>query len=209
MDREHRERAVRSVSVWGVFGNGVVIFIVSAALGVASLFLVDALAPQELAKRLIVVGHSRLVFPIFLPVIIAVVWLGPKLLMLRAWSRERAFVAALPFSVDCYENALGEGPWIQDDQLHLALEFAGPPPSEARLRELLGIDRATWTVFVEGQVVHLSREPGFRDKQAETNRALSRWFHRFVDGALAPLHREAPLRRVAFEHKNRQPWAAS
>jgi hypothetical protein len=206
--RERRERAVRSVSFWGVFGSGLVIFLVCAALGVASLFAVDKWAPPELAKKLIIVGSRRLVFPIFLPVIILVVWLVPKLLMLRAWSRERAFIAGLPFTVEHYEDVLGEGPWIQDDRLHLALEFAGAPPSEARLRELLAFDRATWTPDFEGSIVHLSREPGFRDKQVETNRALAVWFRRFVDGLVSGLHREAPLRRLAFEHPKREPWGS-
>lgn len=113
---------------------------------------------------------------------------------------ERAWLAALPFRVEKYEDLFNES--IAVHRWALRFEFAGARPEEALLTNLfanldtsasIGTVRITpdrRDLYVELPMSDALRRSGSRSWE------IRLLFHRAVDEVLVPLHREYPLALV-------------
>jgi hypothetical protein len=158
-----------------------------------------ARAPKEWLPYLVIDGWNKAV-PLYSVVIAVPLFIIPRLMVSRAWSRELDWARALPFELHSYAWRLGEYPRSRYESRHeLVIEFVGPPPEPQALTERLAERGATWTVEIEGPRALIERVPGLAVRGSSSNRNLVQWLHRFVARQLLPLHADQPIRRIELK----------
>ena len=192
---ETRARAAASASSWGWLLNGMYLFFVFAALTMLTYPLV-LLLPDNVRHVLVIEG-TRKALPVWSIAYVVPLFLAPRVLVPRAWSRELAWVSDLPFDVDGFIGAMGESP-THRSSFRMHIEFVGDAPDAKVLHEHLDQGSGTWLFEISGHDVKIERSPSLVQPGDERNRRLLLWFHELAEEKLRALHAAHPIAFVAF-----------
>lgn len=154
-----------------------------------------AQVPHEYRRYLVIEGWMKAV-PVYSIVFIIPMWVLPRMQISRNQRAMRDWIASLPFTVEYFEDALGQ--YARYGSLELELQFKGNSPDAATLRGFLEEPGATWHVNVSGNSAHLRREPGLGKPKTAVNRVLWNWFPKFVNRSVTQIHERVALDRLTF-----------
>lgn len=151
--------------------------------------------PPEIRRYLVIEGWMKSI-PVYSIAFMIPMWVMPRMQISRNQRQMREWIASLPFTVEYFEDALGQ--YARYGSLELELQFKGDSPDAATLRGFLEELGVTWHVNVSGATAHLRREPGLGKPKTAVNRGLWIWFPRFVSGSVMQMHARVPLERLTF-----------
>jgi hypothetical protein len=195
-ESEILKRAAASASSTGWLLNGLYFGFTLAALTMVTVPLVMML-PEGIQRVLVITGGNK-VIPVWAFFIAVPLWVAPRLLTARGWTRELEWVNALPFEIDNYARAMGNSPRTSSD-FKMQIEFIGDPPDDAVLHERLDLETGSWMFHFKGRRVILERSPSLVQRSDERNRRLLLWFHDLVERKLLPLHEAHPIKSFRFD----------
>jgi hypothetical protein len=184
-----------SVSRWGAFTSPMAYLYLLGIGFVAGIVFALVFASLDIspATAHLLFPGGRKVIPIPAVAFVLVFWLYARFAVRRAEKRERAWLAALPYELELYFEALGDDPDYNRPRIELEITWQGERPPDATIEAILGVG---WKTTPHGAIVEPGVEPG--NKNHDSNRPFRDWFHRLAEAELAALYGKTPFSKLAI-----------